>query len=334
MVAQPPCHLLIALLQHSTLSCKIITHLGGLRPSRVGAPIPPLPCRDVRHHPLLATPYIPTSRDGIVCSLPTSVTRFFCHSFFEEQAAMSPTCSNAAMRTLISIMLAASVANGAALPHEVLDARDPAAMENAQTAQLAAAAIQQAASDIQNDPDNYFTDMSQELNKKSGWEIFRDFFFRLFAPRPEDNDSDASQTAAAVTIYVTPTPSEGGPASSALEIVIPPGPSATPSVGVVSLIPSVTQAPISEILMSNCYQRDFPHTNLRHRTRVRLSSCRHRDCRTLSHPQRHRRSRINPPYCCFNYWRIPYHPSRHWRTILPSARQLDTHRGHWNCTPP
>jgi hypothetical protein len=163
---------------------------------------------------------------------------------------MSPTCSNAAMRALISIMLAASVANGAALPHEVLDARDPAAMENAQTAQLAAAAIQQAASDIQNDPDNYFTDMSQELNKKSGWEIFRDFFFRLFAPRPEDNDSDASQTAAAVTIYVTPTPSEGGPASSALEIVIPPGPSATPSVGVVSLIPSVTQAPISEILMS------------------------------------------------------------------------------------
>lgn len=47
---------------------------------------------------------------------------------------MSPTCSKAAMRALISIMLATSVANAAALPHQVLDARDPVAMQNAQFA--------------------------------------------------------------------------------------------------------------------------------------------------------------------------------------------------------
>jgi hypothetical protein len=55
IVARPPCHLPIALLQHSTLSCSIITHLAGLRPSHSGDFIPPLPSRDVRHHPLLAT---------------------------------------------------------------------------------------------------------------------------------------------------------------------------------------------------------------------------------------------------------------------------------------
>jgi hypothetical protein len=158
---------------------------------------------------------------------------------------MSPTCSKAAMRALISIMLAASVANGAALPHEVLDARDPVAMQNAQ---LAADAIQQAANAAQENPENFFTEVSNDLNKKTGWQLFLDFFTRLFGPRDDYNEDGSS--AAAVTIYVTPTPTDASPASSAVEIVIPPGPSATPSVGIVSLIPSITQAPISEILMS------------------------------------------------------------------------------------
>ena len=82
---------------------------------------------------------------------------------------MSPICSKAAMRALISVLLASSVANAAALPHEVLDARAPAAIQNA-NAEIAAEAIQAAASAVAEDPD---LDRGYCLAKKARNRSFR-----------------------------------------------------------------------------------------------------------------------------------------------------------------
>jgi hypothetical protein len=159
---------------------------------------------------------------------------------------MSPTCSNVAMRALISIMLATSIANAAALPHQVLDARDAAPIQNAQ---LAAQAIQAAASAAAENPTNFFKVVSEQLNNRTAWEVIRDFFARLFEPRDDDNDNDNDNdnNLAPVTITVTPTPADAtSPVTSVIEIILPAGPSATPTEVVVSAYPSTTPAPASE----------------------------------------------------------------------------------------
>ncbi|KAH7391132.1 hypothetical protein DE146DRAFT_618974 [Phaeosphaeria sp. MPI-PUGE-AT-0046c] len=164
---------------------------------------------------------------------------------------MSPTCSKAAMRVLISVLLASSVANAAALPHQVLDARAPAAIQNAE---LAAEAIQAAASAAAEDPTNFFENISDELNDRTAWEVFRDFFTRLFGPR--DGDDDAQST---VTVTVTPaTPetttttveaSASAEASISLDIIIPPGHSSVPT-EVISDITPTSAAPTNEVVFS------------------------------------------------------------------------------------
>jgi hypothetical protein len=107
---------------------------------------------------------------------------------------MSPMCSRVALRVLVPVLFACSIANAAALPHEVLDARDP--MDHA-LANQAIQAAQAASSDV---PENVFEEISEDMNEKSGYEWFMDFFSRLFAARPEDEDPET------VTVYVTPTP--------------------------------------------------------------------------------------------------------------------------------
>jgi hypothetical protein len=151
---------------------------------------------------------------------------------------MSPTCSKAAMRVLISVLLASSAANAAALPHEVVDARSPAPIQNAQ---LAAEAIQAAANAAAEDPTNFFENVSDDLNNRTGWEVFRDFFTRLFGPREDESDDDADTTAT-VTVFVTPTPTP----EASVTFILPPGPSEVVS----SEIVSTTPAPSSELIMS------------------------------------------------------------------------------------
>lgn len=159
---------------------------------------------------------------------------------------MSPICSKAAMRALISVLLASSVANAAALPHEVLDARAPAAIQNA-NAEIAAEAIQAAASAVAEDPDNFFEEVSDGLNNRTGWEVFRDFFTRLFGPRTGDHDDDDnSTTTVTVTIAAATPETTTAAASISLTIVLPPGPSGTPS-AVISDIPYTTSAPATEV---------------------------------------------------------------------------------------
>jgi hypothetical protein len=127
---------------------------------------------------------------------------------------MTPTCSNAAMRVLISVLLASTVANAAALPHQVVDARAPAPIQNAE---LAAQAIQAAASAAAENPTNFFEDVSEELNNRTGWEVFRDFFTRLFGPREGDEPAEVTVTVTAsaeVTVSAVP-------ATTTVEIVLP-----------------------------------------------------------------------------------------------------------------
>jgi hypothetical protein len=172
---------------------------------------------------------------SLYCSLLTSVTHFFCHSFFRELAVMTPTYNNGAMRVLISVLLASSVANAVALPHQVLDTRDPAPIQNVE---LAADAFQAAASAAAKNPTNFFEEISDKLNHRTAWEVFRDYFIRLFGPRDDDdddNDYDDADTTTTTTVYVTPT----GGATLSVDIILPPGPFSTPT-EVVSIIPSTS----------------------------------------------------------------------------------------------
>jgi hypothetical protein len=140
---------------------------------------------------------------------------------------MTPTCSNVAMRVLISVLLASTVANAAALPHQVVDARAPAPIQNAE---LAAQAIQAAASAAAEDPGNFFEEISDQLNHRTAWEVFRDYFTRLFGPRNDGNKP------AEVTVTVTVAAEVAQPTST-VQIVLP-------------SIPSTTQVPESEIIFS------------------------------------------------------------------------------------
>jgi hypothetical protein len=130
------------------------------------------------------------------------------------------------MRVLISVLLASTVANAAALPHQVVDARAPEPIQNAE---LAAQAIQAAASAAAENPTNFFEDVSDGLNHRTGWEVFRDFFTRLFGPRDGDGEEPANVT---VTVTASATP-----ATTTLAIVLP-------------NIPLTTGVPESEIIFS------------------------------------------------------------------------------------
>jgi hypothetical protein len=145
---------------------------------------------------------------------------------------MTPTCSKAAMRVLISILLTSSAANAAALPHQALDARAPTPIQNAE---LAAEAIVAAASAAAADPTNFFEDVSDQLNNRTAFQVFRDFFDRLFGPRDDDNEAPAEVTVT-VTASVDVTVPVPAPTTT-LEIVLPP-------------IPSTTPIPESEIIFS------------------------------------------------------------------------------------
>jgi hypothetical protein len=140
---------------------------------------------------------------------------------------MSPTCSKAALRVLASVLLATSVADAAVLRHQVLDTRDAAQQQNAQ---IAADAIQAAASVIAENPTNFFEDISDDLTDRSAWSLIQDFFERLFAPR---QGSDRPAT----TISVTPTP--GTVETASVSLTLPSGPSEVAS----SVASSTTSAP-------------------------------------------------------------------------------------------
>jgi hypothetical protein len=169
---------------------------------------------------------------------------------------MSPTCNNSAMRVLMTVLLASSVANAVALPHQVLDSRAPAPMENAE---LAAEAFQAAADAAKKNPTNFFEDVSDQLNHRTAWEVFRDFFERLFGPRDDDDDGsdDDDSNISTTTVYVTelpfntisdfvvPTPTPA-PESEIIFSILPIG-DLTTSINATTLTPIFVTAPESDL---------------------------------------------------------------------------------------
>ena len=134
---------------------------------------------------------------------------------------MSPsTCSRASLRLLISVLLATSIANAVALPHQVLDVRAPDALSNeVLTTPDIAAAVEAVASP---DQDNVFEDIEQDLRNRTGLQVPKDFFARLFGwDDASTGDADATVT---VTVSVTPTPFSDTISTASEPVVNPPGP--------------------------------------------------------------------------------------------------------------
>ncbi|KAF1851335.1 uncharacterized protein K460DRAFT_329265 [Cucurbitaria berberidis CBS 394.84] len=114
---------------------------------------------------------------------------------------MAPTCSRAGLRLLTSVLVASSIANAAALPHQVLDPRTPLAQDETAPSPPAESSITPAG----DDPENVFEELADILNSHTGYQFLRDLIERLFGLRSEEEDPDSTTTT---TVYVTPTPVE------------------------------------------------------------------------------------------------------------------------------
>ncbi|CAO2658096.1 Nn.00g073560.m01.CDS01 [Neocucurbitaria sp. VM-36] len=135
---------------------------------------------------------------------------------------MAPTCSRAGFRLLTTVLVASSIANAAALPHQVLDPRTPLAQDDATPDVAVTAAPEGENSD---DPENVFEEFGELLNNHSGYQFLRDLIERLFGIRTTEEEGDEEEATVTTTVYVTPTPiSESmfpppGPSTSTTEEV-------------------------------------------------------------------------------------------------------------------
>ena len=144
---------------------------------------------------------------------------------------MSHTSSRAALRLLTTVLLAASIANAVALP-----------VPNASTDQLPSTSDVEAALAIAATPeDNFFDDVEEGLRSRTGLQILRDFFARLF----RWDEPDSSDTGATVTVTVSVVLSSS--------IATPPGPPS--SISTVDVSSEV--APTPEITPTSSSNHDI-----------------------------------------------------------------------------
>ncbi|KAI1510870.1 hypothetical protein KJE20_09723 [Pyrenophora tritici-repentis] len=136
----------------------------------------------------------------------------------------------AALRLLTTALLAASIANAIALP-----------APDASTNELPSPSDIEAALAVAAEPqENYFDEMEDGLRSRTGLQLVKDFFARLFG-----FDPDSSDAATTVTVTVSVTPSSS--------IVTPPGPpsssssTADVSTPVTSSNPETTPSPTNDI---------------------------------------------------------------------------------------
>jgi hypothetical protein len=135
---------------------------------------------------------------------------------------MSPsTCSRASLRLLTSVLLAASIANAVALPHQVLEARAPDVLSNEVPATLNFAGALEAVASPSPESDNTFEEVEQAFRDRTGLQVLKHFFARLFGWDDESTgDADATVT---VTVSATPTPSSITSSTASEPVVAPPG---------------------------------------------------------------------------------------------------------------
>ncbi|KAF2846926.1 hypothetical protein T440DRAFT_404657 [Plenodomus tracheiphilus IPT5] len=127
---------------------------------------------------------------------------------------MAPTCSRAALQLLTTVLLVSTIANAVAVPHQVLDPRTPAVQVDQLPAEVSAA-LRTAVGD---DPDNVFQEVEDAFRSRTGLEVIRDFFARLFGWDEVSEDSTDEPTPSASETITPPGPpvtSDGSPDATA-----------------------------------------------------------------------------------------------------------------------
>jgi hypothetical protein len=155
------------------------------------------------------------------------------------------TCSRASLRLLTSVLLAASIANAVALPHQVLDPRTANALSNELPTTSDVVAAFDAVTSPGSDPDNVFEDAEQSFRNRTGLQVLKDFFARLFG-WDDDSTGDADATVT-VTVSVAPTPFSNTSSTASEPMVTPPGPNPSSTLDASS---ETTPAPSSTPEMS------------------------------------------------------------------------------------
>ncbi|CAA9966878.1 hypothetical protein PTMSG1_10237 [Pyrenophora teres f. maculata] len=120
---------------------------------------------------------------------------------------MSHSSSRAAFRLLTTALLAASIANAIALPVPDASTNELPSLSDVEAALAVAAAPQ----------DNFFDDVEDGLRSRTGLQLVKDFFARLFG----FDDPENSGEAPTVTVTISFTPSSS--------IITPPGPPSSSS---------------------------------------------------------------------------------------------------------
>lgn len=111
---------------------------------------------------------------------------------------MSPTSSRAAIRFVVALFLAQTFVNAVAVPHphihRVLDPR-----------QVVSLPVVERQEQAEPESTNVFDAIINTLKGYNGWQVFQDFFRKLFSgsPAPENNDNGE---APSVTISLAPVP--------------------------------------------------------------------------------------------------------------------------------
>jgi hypothetical protein len=159
---------------------------------------------------------------------------------------MSPsTCSRASLRLLTLVLLAASIADAVALPHQVLDPRAANALLNELPTTSDVVAAFDAVTSPESDPDNVFEDVEQSFRNRTGLQVLKDFFARLFGW--DDDSTGDADTTVTVTVSVAPTPFSNTSSTASEPMVTSPGPNPSSTLDASS---ETTPAPSSTPEMS------------------------------------------------------------------------------------
>lgn len=129
---------------------------------------------------------------------------------------MSPIRSRAAIRFVIALFLAQTFVNAVAVPHphlhKVTDAR--------QVVSLPLVVRQEPA---ESEPQNVFDAIVDTLKSYNGWQVFTDFFRKLFGNPPEDDNTEPTPVVSAIQSLISDIASITEPV-----VIIPPGPTEVP----------------------------------------------------------------------------------------------------------
>ncbi|KAF1924790.1 uncharacterized protein M421DRAFT_270884 [Didymella exigua CBS 183.55] len=113
---------------------------------------------------------------------------------------MSPTSSRAAIRFVVALFLAQTFVNAVAVPHphihKVLDPRQVVSLPFVERQEPA-----------EPESKNVFDAIVETLKGYNGWQVFQDFFRKLFSgdPPPAENDDDSGE-APSVSVSLAPVP--------------------------------------------------------------------------------------------------------------------------------